>query len=242
MICIFKMAQGESDSSYIYCILLPFQYTCNSKTVMFPKWSDPEPPKSKSVVAKVGITKNPSERLYDIYNAFEQFGEPQPLLRQLARSDDPQTAIAKAKLMDEIIFIEEVHTPENAEHDIRDALQAGQPKLPQELFFTSFAAYVPKEKMGYLDVVGKTEWIMMKNKLADKLKEQFRSVGTVCIRNIGLLGYVVPDGKQLTRDMNHKLDIIYKIFRNLRPNSYHADRYLPIMIEFKATNFKYTLR
>ena len=86
------------SESYIYCILLPFHCQCTSMLLLLS-------PVPESVVAKVEITRNPAERLYGIFNAFEQFGEPQPLLRSLSRSDDPQSAV---RIFDDIIFMEKI--------------------------------------------------------------------------------------------------------------------------------------
>ena len=232
--------------SYIYCILLPFRCsTITAEATMLLSTgrqllNSASLPPSESVVAKVGITANPAERLCDIFNTFEQFGEPQPLLRHLSRSDDPQTTIAKAKSMDEVIFIEKVHTPGNAEHDIRDALQAGQPKLPQK-FFTSFADCLPKEKMGYLDVVGMTEWIMMKQELAIRfLQQKFRKSG---IFELGLLTLKVPAGDHLFREVNHFCSQYFKIHKFPSPamSGLHPLMIPTIFIEFKATNFAYIM-
>ena len=204
-------------------------------------------PPPQSVVAKVGITENPAERLYDIFNAFQEFGEPQPLLRSLSKSqsDDPHTAVTKAKKsMNEIIFIEKAHTPGNAEHDIRAILQAGQPKLPQK-FLDSFATSVPKEKKGYLDVVGMTEWIMMKNELAGMLQQKFRGGG---IYELGLLGEL-PNGEELTRAVHEFCGKCHQIASSRGPTrgsfimaTGAGGSPPPLVITFKATNFTYTMK
>ena len=236
---IFTMASYEQHESYIYCILLPFQ--CTSMTIdamLFPLSQPPVSlPPPESVVAKVGITKNPAERLCDIFNAFEVFGELQPLLRSLSRSDNPQTAVAKAKSMNEIIFIEKLLTPGNAEHDIRATLQAGQPELPQE-FFDKFIASIPQEKKGYLDVVGMTEWLMVKTDLAGMLQRKFRGGG---IFELGLVG-LVPNGEQLTCAVNKVCNNYYKIPKApTQASIIMGGQRLPLVIEFKATKFKYQL-
>ena len=88
---------------YIYCIRLPFQCSSQGPSYLNSILEGQPPPPPESVVAKVGITKNPAERLCNIYTAFQEFGEPQPLLATLSPSDDPQTAIEKAKLIGDII-------------------------------------------------------------------------------------------------------------------------------------------
>ena len=135
----------QQESAYIYCILLPFQ--CTPATVVLDRMLRPgrhlSPPQSVCRVAKVGITtRNPADRLYEIFSAFEKLGEPQPqslLLRILSevRYSDPQTAVTilKTKMINEIIFIESVHTPESAEKDICTKLQTGEYNLPQEFFY-----------------------------------------------------------------------------------------------------------
>jgi hypothetical protein len=189
-------------------------------------------------VAKVGITENPAERLYDIFKAFENLGEPQPLLTSLSRDDDPQTAVAKAKLIDKIIFIEKVHTPGTAEKDIRTILQIGQPNLPQD-FFPLFAAQVPKEKKGYLDVVGKTEWIMMKNGLVSILQQKFRGGGIYESSRRRFLGGVrtIPSGVELTCAVTNER---HQFASSRGPTLAMASGCpSPLVITFKATNFKY---
>ena len=128
---------------YIYCIFLPFQ--CTPKGISYHMnilHGQPQPacPPSESLVAKVGITTNPAQRLCEIYTVFQEFGEPQPILDILnSSSDNPQTVITKAcdrqKPIDNIIFIEKVHNPGKAEHDIREMIvqtsmmRFGQPRL-----------------------------------------------------------------------------------------------------------------
>ena len=198
------------------------------------------PPRQSVWVAKVGITENPAERLYDIFNAFQEFGESQPLLGRLSRSDDPQTAVAKAKSMNEIILIEKVHTSGNAEHDIRAILQlqAGQPKLPQG-FFDSFAASVPKEKKSYLEVVGMTEWILMKDGLIGMLQQKFHGGG---IHDLGFFGKV-PNGEELTHAVNDFCDKYCKIASSRGPtrDSFIGGPRPPLVITFKATKFTYNI-
>ena len=197
------------------------------------------PPPQSVWVAKVGITENPAERLCDIFNAFQEFGKPQPLLRSLSRNDNPQTAVAKAKSMNGIIFIEKVHTPRNAERDIRVILEAGDLRLPQE-FFDSFAASVPQEKKGYLDVVGMTEWIMMKNGLADMLQQKFRGGG---IYELGLFPGKVPNGEELTHAVNEFCGKCHKIASSRGPTRESlmgaGGPPPPLVITFIATNFTY---
>jgi hypothetical protein len=185
------------------------------------------------VLAKVGITAKPAERLYDIFEVFETLGEPQPLLRSLSRGDDPQTAVIKAKSINEIIFIEKVHIPGTAEKDIRTILQIGQPNLPQD-FFPLFAAQVPKEKKGYLDVVGKTEWIIMEsrhNGLADLLQWNFRA-GSGIHKELRSLGRV-PNGEELTGAVNKFCQKYHQLSSGIGPNGPP----LPLVITFKATMF-----
>ena len=235
------MASFEKQESYIYCTLLPFQ--CSTMTaeamLLFPGRRPLSLPPSESVVAKVGITKTPAERLCNIFNAFEIFGEPQPLLRSLSRNDDPQTAVEKAKSVNEIIFIEKVHTPGNAEHDIRDTLQTRQSKLPQE-FLDSFAASLPQEKKGYLDIVGMTEWIMIKHNLAILFQQKFRGGGILFDLGL-LLGKVyVPNGEQLSREVSRFCGTYCKVHKAPSLPMSGLGLHLPtIVIEFKATNFWY---
>ena len=142
--------------------------------------------------------------------------------------------------MNQIIFVEKVHTPGNAEHDIRAILQAGQPELPQE-FFDSFATSVHQTKRSYLDVVGMTEWIVTQKGLADDFQKKFRH-GDIC--ESGLLSSImVHSGEQLTRAVNNSCKIYNKIYKSPTQALSLAlgRRHPPIVIEFKATNFKYTL-
>ena len=236
----------QQESAYIYCILLPFQ--CTPATVALDEVLRPgrhlSPPHSVCRVAKVGITKkkNPAERLYDIFSAFEKLGEPLPqsLLRTLSQAQyvDPQTAIAKTKMIDEIIFIESVHTPGSAEKDIRTILQTGEYNLSQE-FFIAFEAKVPKEKKGYLDVIGVTEWIMMKNGLASMLQQKFRAPGGGIYE---LRLFWIPSGEQLTHAVNEFCGRIASSRGSARAAMAMGGPRPPLVIKFKATNFTYIIQ
>lgn len=98
-------------------------------------------------------------------------------------SDDPQTVIMMAKLIDDIIFIGKVH---NLGMDIRmktmqtTTMNLGQPALKEE-FRESFKAMVPQEKSSHLEKVDVAEWTIINNLLAKNLKESFCS-GGICDR------------------------------------------------------------
>ena len=195
-------------------------------------------------MAKVGITENPAERLYKIFNAFENLGETQPLLKTLSLYDDPQTAVAKAKKINEIIFIESVHTPGSAEKNIRTILQIGQPTLPQD-FFTSFEAKVPQEKKDYLDVVGKTEWIIMESGLASMLQKKFRGLGGIYESRL-LFG--IPSGEQLTLAVNKFFEQCSRVASGRGPTraamvmAMSGGSRPPLRITFEAINFTYVIQ
>lgn len=236
---------------YIYCIRLPFQcttqgisYHMNVFTQYHGLQPQPASPSSESFVAKVGITDNPARRLREIYTAFQEFGESQPILDILSSSDNPQTVITKAqqKPIDNIIFIERVQNPGSAECDIlemieqKSVIQFGQPKLNQE-FLESFKAKVPEVKKHYLESgdVGIKEWIIISYPLAVNLQQKFRQ-GGVCP------GYV-PSGEQLTRSLTQYC------YTGIPVQSPSKDRLilaesnqcLPLLFEFRALNFSYKL-
>lgn len=240
---VSPMASYKQQESYIYCIQLPFRCTSMTLDAMLRPGKHLLPPPQSVWVAKVGITINPAERLYDIFNAFQELGEPQPLLRSLSRSDDAKTAITKAKSMNEIVFIEKVHdhAPENAEHNIRAILQIGDPKLTKE-FFVSFEASVPREKKVYLDGLGmkRPEWITMSANLAGMLQKKFRGGG---IYEFGIVK--VPNGEELTRAVKDFCDKYFQIASSKGPT---RDSFIiamggprpPLKIEFNATSFIHT--
>ena len=212
----------NEEREYIYCIVLPFQ-----------------PSSPSVVVAKVGITKNPAERFYDIFHAFEVFGEPQPLLKKLPEDDNPTEW---AKSIDEIIFIHEVRNPGTAEKDIRTQLiqksviHFYQPELKSD-FRDSFTAKVPKEKKDYLKSVGMTEWIILDHSLAMSLQKIFRA-GRICQLRC------VPSGIELSRALK---DCCFQVSRGKVPTSLGmiiaggVDQGLPLWFEFKALEFKHKL-
>ena len=208
---------------FIYCIRLPFQCT----SVGCP-----------SMVAKVGITENPAERFYDIFYAFEAFGEPQPLLKRLSEIDNP---IEWAKSIDDIIFIHEVRNPGTSEKDIRTQLiqtsvmNFYQPILKND-FLDSFTARVPKEKEDYLKSVGKTEWIILDRSLAMNLQDKFRKGRIWQLRQ-------VPSGIELTRALK---ECCLQFSRGKVPSlnmmiAGGVSQGLPLYFEFKALKFKHKL-
>ena len=70
------MAMATQEEYYMYCIWLPFQCTSQGPSYFSSILQGRSPPPLERMVAKVGITKNPAERLYDIYTVFQEFGEP----------------------------------------------------------------------------------------------------------------------------------------------------------------------
>ena len=88
----------------------------------------------------------------------------------------------KAKSIDDVIFIEKVRNPGNAEKDIRTnivkttVIHLGQPELTEE-FRELFRAKVPQTRKYYLETVGITEWIIISNPLANNLQKRFREGG-----------------------------------------------------------------
>ena len=229
------------QEEYIYCIWLPFQCTSQGPSYQLDSvlWGLP-PPSPESVVAKVGITKNPAERLCDIYTAFQEFGEPQPLLSILSRSDDPQTAIMKAKSIDNIVFIEKVRNPGNAEKDIRTnivkttVIDLGQPQLTED-FRELFKAKVPQAKKCYLENVGITEWIIISTPLAKNLQKRFREGAIWQQRR-------VPSGEELTSTLGAFCrEYFGKAPSRDRIILGRDGKQLPLLFKFKALEFSCTL-
>ena len=227
-----NMAMARSGKrEYIYCILLPFQFTPG--VLIRGLWP--------SVVAKVGITTNPAERFYNIFHAFEEFGEPQSLLERLSRISESDNPIEWAKSINDIVFIEEVQYPGTAEEDIRTELvrtsvwQFKQPELKKD-FLDSFTAKVPEEKRDYLRAIGMTEWIILHRSLARNLQEKFRRGRIWQPRR-------VPSGVELTRALK---ECCYQSSRGIVGSEEMiiaggVGKGLPLFFEFKALKFKHTL-
>ena len=237
------MAMTKQEE-YIYCIWLPFQCTSQGPSYWDSVVRRLPPPPPESFVAKVGITKNPAKRLCDIYTAFQEFGEPrvQPLLSTLSPSDDPQTAVMKAKSIDDVIFIEKVHNPGNAEKDIRTniivkttVIHLGQPELTEE-FRELFRAKVPQVKKYYLETVGITEWIIISNQLAKNLQKRFREGGI-------WQQHQIPSGEELASTLSAfcRQYSLGKAPSRDRIILGRAGKRLPLLIEFKALEFSHTL-
>ena len=236
------------EQEYIYSIMLPFQCTSRGPSKLDTDLKGLPPPPSESVVAKVGITKNreglgPAVRLREIFNAFQEFGEQQPMLDSLSTSDDPQAVIATAKAIDNIIFIEGVQNQGTAEKDIRDKLvqttvmHLGQPQITEE-FRKSFEDKVPPEKKDYLKKVGMTEWIILSSSLAWNLRERFRR-GGIC-QSWGR----VPSGEELTRAL---YDCCHEFSFGKAPSQDRlilggSGKCLPLLFEFTPLRFSFTLQ
>ena len=237
---------------YIYCIRLPFQcttqgtsYHMNILTQYHGLQPQPASPSSESFVAKVGITENPARTLREIYTAFQEFGEPQPILDILSSSDNPQTVIMKARdqqnPIGNIIFIEKVQYPGNTVDDIckmivqKSVIQFGQPELNQE-FLESFKAKVPEAKQHYLEScdVGIAEWIIISYPLAVDLQQKFRQ-GGICPGD-------VPSGKQFTISLTQYCDQIpFQSPSQDRLILAQSNQRLPLLFEFGALNFSHKL-
>ena len=216
---------SSGKPEYIYCIVLPFQFTPGTS------FESPRP----SVVAKVGITTNPAERFYDIFHAFEEFGERLPLLENLSHVSHYDNPIEWAKSIDDIFYIEEVQNPGTAEKDIRTQLvstsvvQFYQPVLRND-FLDSFTAKVPEEKRHYLRAVGRTEWIILNRSLAMNLQERFCK------------GRIWHSGVELTQALKECCLQFSRGKISVSPEMVIAgivDQGLPLFFEFKALKFKH---
>ena len=196
---------STGEQMYVYCIVLPFTCTAvrtdleDTLTVSAGRRRPvPRQPPPESFVVRVGITNDPAELLCGVFGVFRELGETKPLLGWLSRNDDPETAVAKAKSINNVIFIEKVQNPGNVDQDIRATLHMCDPSLMKS-FTDSFAASIPEEKKSCLDVLNIPEWIVMNIELAFMLREKFRDDG---IFRPGLLQKSPPSGVQLTRVMN----------------------------------------
>lgn len=189
----------------------------------------------------MGITENPAGRFYDIFHAFEEFGQPRPLLKNLPESG--VNPVEWAKSIDDVIFIHEVRDPGTAEENIRTQLvrtsvaEFYQPELESD-FLDSFAAKVPKEKKDYLKSIGKTEWIILDHSLAMHLQGKFRR------GEIWPVGRA-PSGVELSRVLR---DCCVQFSRGKAPSrdmllagGVNQGLLVVVSFEFEALKFKHTL-
>ena len=193
----------------------------------------PRPQWTPHEVVKIGKSENLARRFHEILGAFQNLPEVQvPLLQEINSTDDLQTVLRKAKLLESVIFLVKVKDIGTAENDIRNILGRS---LGQG-FINHFLECLNDEeqKKPFEDNSGMTEWVLMDAELATHLQCKFRF--NELYRSYLHLLPQTPKGSDVHRQLRAH-GINYYIRRNRSAN-------LPprFHISFRPTNFSYTLQ
>ena len=162
-----RLKEIVESTTFIYCIKLP-GFVCHTGGAAFPQYT----------MIKVGISKNPAQRLYEIMRSFQEFGvsAAETQLEFIREGDSHDTTAEKSKSGKYIIFTQKCHSVKGEidyESQIR-LLLSGDQKL-DESFRDQFKGSLDGDRpRSYVDQVGITEWVLAPTALIEQIQQKFR--------------------------------------------------------------------
>ena len=175
--------------TYLYCVKLPgfeCQRESTSKTSSYPHTFSQQRletsarrlratlrsirERSYYSMVKVGISTEPAERLYSIMRGLERFGANWSHFKEIGEIESPDDTVKNGRSEVNIIFIKKCCDIGSAESDIRKLIgdDCGQ------AFRDQFKRTLDDDKQSYVDKVGMTEWVLMRNDLMEAIQNQYR--------------------------------------------------------------------
>ena len=184
------MAQVSEAVTYLYCVKLPgfSECYCESISKTSPYLHTLTQQQQETTVrhlratlqgqglidecsytmVKIGISTHPADRLCSIMRGLEEFGAKGPHFSQIRENDLPDDTVKKGQSEDNIIFIKKCSAIGSTERDIRKliGIDCGQ------AFQDQFKATIGDDS--YIDQVGMTEGVLMRNDLMKAIQHQYR--------------------------------------------------------------------
>ena len=232
------------EDLYIYCVLLPF--TCNSRPNLPVALSGaagnlvrvyqqlPQQIPHYSVV-KVGVSKEPAQRLYSIMRAFEEFGAQDTQFHYLRENDSPLNTIEKGKREEKVIFITRCHDLGNAENKIRQTI--GYDLRQNMEFQYRFTQTLDEDKQEYEKQVGKTEWVVIRTNLMKCIQEHYRRNWSVSAMLSSRLADC-PTGEEFRAEI---FSLCFQYEQNQQQGLPQDTVPYEVRIQFPPTNFSFSV-
>ena len=241
---------SPTEEVYIYCVQLPF--VCRSfspslpatftavttASVDFPRLYQQLPQQFPHYsVVKVGMSKEPAQRLCTIMKAFKEFGVHDTQFHCLCENDSPEYTIEKGKREEKVVFIRKCRNLGNAENKIRQIIGHS---IGQDIRFQDqFTQALYEDKQEYVKQVGKTEWVLIKTNLLEWIQSDFRhNWNMAAIQRDPTLSVHCPTGEQFCAQ-------IFSLCFMHEQNQQHS---LPqdtvayeVEIRFPPTNFTFSV-
>ena len=221
-------SSNEDTHTYIYCVKLPFVCNSSPHSLILPQYN----------VVKVGRSDDPARRLFEIMKGFRHFGSHQEWFTSLKESDKPVDVFYKGKKEENVIFIQKCCNPSDAEHQIRKIIGY---ELEQD-FQDRFVQTLNQGKQQYIDKVGKTEWVLIRNDKLIWIQRDYRSTWRASepLTHITYFGTdggcTLPQSDPNGQEFVNKMDML--CWQHKESPVVNVDH--EVEITFPPTNFRFT--